>query len=869
MPAGQLNPHLLSLINVKQVNLALEYGNSDTSPFAYASYGTSLFAGGKETGEGYEFGQLALSLLEMNPSPIVVAKTLFYCYLFITHWRDSLHHTLQPMLTAYQLSLSVGDLDTATACAQVYCAHAYFCGLPLHELVLEMESYGQVMEQLKQKHSLDSHQIYHQAVVNLLGEVENPCELTGEIRQPKANIEGVFTFEENLHQLILCYLLGECDRAVTLGKQTKENLYQTIGLIYHPLVCFYDSLAQLKLSSKSEEGMETSTLASIKINQEKLYKWGYGAPMNHLHKYQLVEAEKYRVLGQKLEAIEFYDRAIAGAKENGYIQEEALTNELFAKFYLEWGKEKYAALHMQEAYYCYAQWGAKAKTDDLEQRYPELLKPILQRNIPTLSSKVSISKLTSHSHFQTATVANIASILDFYSLLKASQTLSGEIEIDRLLSTLMKIILENAGATKGALLLSGEQGLTVEAIASGKNDELQLDLLNESILLEHYQNLPSGLINYVRRTTEAALLDAKTAQTKFATDRYLLRFSPQSLLCLPLLERGNLIGILYLENTLTADAFTRDRLELLDALCAQAAISLTNAQLYQQAQQALQDLQKAQLQLVQHEKMATLGNLVAGVAHEINNPVGFIRGNINVAQEYLQDLLDILDLYQQKYPNPDAELSEELEEREIEFIGEDFPKLIASMQEGCDRILEISTSLRTFSRTDPDKKTEFNLHDGINSTLLILKYRLKANEHRPAIKIIKNYGNLPEVNCYAGPINQVFMNLLANAIDALDERNAGKTFNQIARSPNCITIETKLSENKQHVIIQIADNGTGMPESVKAKIFHQGFTTKGVGKGTGLGMAIAHQIIIEKHGGTIACTSEVSRGTTFEIALPL
>ncbi|MGD1806812.1 sensor histidine kinase, partial [Dapis sp. BLCC M126] len=175
----------------------------------------------------------------------------------------------------------------------------------------------------------------------------------------------------------------------------------------------------------------------------------------------------------------------------------------------------------------------------------------------------------------------------------------------------------------------------------------------------------------------------------------------------------------------------------------------------------------------------------------------------------------------------------------------------------------------TFSRTDTVSKTEFNLHDGIDSTLLILKYRLKANEKRPAIEIIKKYGDIPEVKCYPGQLNQVFMNLLANAIDALDESNGEKTFKQIEKQPNQITIVTELSEDKKRVIVQIADNGTGMPEEVKARIFHQGYTTKGVGKGTGLGMAIAHQIVTEKHGGKISCNSTVGQGTIFTIVIPI
>lgn len=280
------------------------------------------------------------------------------------------------------------------------------------------------------------------------------------------------------------------------------------------------------------------------------------------------------------------------------------------------------------------------------------------------------------------------------------------------------------------------------------------------------------------------------------------------------------------------------------------------------------NIKTTQAQLIQTEKMSSLGQLVAGIAHEINNPIGFIGGNINAAREHLQDLLVGLSFYQEHSSLPD-EIAEEIENLDLEFVGEDFPKLIASMQSGCDRIRNISTSLRTFSRTDTDKKTEFNLHEGLDSTLLILKYRLKANEQRPAIEIVKNYGDIPEVKCYPGQINQVFMNLLANAIDALDESNKGKTFEEIEKALNRITIITKFNEKKKNAIVKITDNGSGIPEEVKTRIFEQGFTTKEVGKGTGLGMAIAHQIITEKHGGTIICTSEQGQGTTFTITLPL
>ncbi|MBP0028673.1 response regulator [Roseofilum sp. Guam] len=288
----------------------------------------------------------------------------------------------------------------------------------------------------------------------------------------------------------------------------------------------------------------------------------------------------------------------------------------------------------------------------------------------------------------------------------------------------------------------------------------------------------------------------------------------------------------------------------------------------QDLQNNYEKLQQAQLKLIQTEKMSTLGSLLAGVAHEINNPLNFIQGNIKYAIEHIQNLLGHLVLYEEQYqPTPDIE--ENAEKIELEFLMEDLPKLIKSMEEGVKRMGNISTSLRTFSRTDTNERNDFNLHEGLDSTILILKYRLKANEQRPAIKIVKRYGEIPTVKCYAGQMNQVFMNLLANAIDALDESNAGKTFKEIKKAPNRITIETKLSEDNKSIIVRIADNGTGMPDEVKAHIFEQGFTTKKVGQGTGLGLAIAHQIVVATHGGTLTVDSELGQGTQFGIHLPI
>jgi signal transduction histidine kinase len=285
--------------------------------------------------------------------------------------------------------------------------------------------------------------------------------------------------------------------------------------------------------------------------------------------------------------------------------------------------------------------------------------------------------------------------------------------------------------------------------------------------------------------------------------------------------------------------------------------------------QSIQQLQQAQLQLVQSEKMSTLGQLVAGVGHEINNPINFLSGNLSHIDEYTQDLFHLLNLYIEKLPNPGEDITELLEDIDLEYVREDMPKLVRSMKEGVNRLRDISSSLRTFARSDSTSKVEFQMHEGIESTLMLLRHRLKPDENHPEIQILKNYGDLPRIRCYPGPLNQVFMNLIANALDAFDDMNHDRSYEEIAANPNILSITTAVNASKDFVTIRIKDNGLGMSSEVQSRIFEENFTTKPVGKGTGLGLAICYQIVVEKHGGQLTCSSIPTVSTEFMITLPV
>jgi len=383
---------------------------------------------------------------------------------------------------------------------------------------------------------------------------------------------------------------------------------------------------------------------------------------------------------------------------------------------------------------------------------------------------------------------------------------------------------------------------------------------------------------------------ATTDQLDADSREILMLLGLKSILAITVHTRSGELGAIVCEHGSSSRPWSDSEVELLGAVADQLALAIDQAKLYEQQriqaviataqaeqlQQALDNLQQTQDQLVHTEKLSVLGQLLAGVAHEINNPVSFIHGNLTFVKEYALDLLGMLKLYQKHYPLPALAIQKYAKAIEFDFLVEDLPEMFSSMQIGAERIREIVQSLRNFSRRDHAKIQTVNIHEGLDGTLVILKNKLKGTGDRPEIQVIKEYGHLPQVDCYPGPLNQVFMNILSNAIDALSESHGKWKMKNGTKHENgdrhfetpTIWIRTQLV-NDRSVVIQIADNGPGMTEDVKRKLFEEFFTTKPVGKGTGLGLSISYKIVVEKHQGVLKCESTLGQGTVFFIEIPV
>jgi predicted ATPase/signal transduction histidine kinase len=928
-PAYVTGADLLYKLTSTMIRLSMDYGNCEISAFGYTVHALLLAGRLNQIEMGYQYGQLALKVLDKLEAKEMKSKVLNGFNAHVIHWKEHIRNSWNPLQESIESGLEVGDIQYACHSATNYCEQLFFGG---HELDLMCETYAQYIEltkYFKQEHSISEQSIWGQVCLNLSGKGEDKIELKGHwlnenevISTWKESNNTALLFMFYTAKTMLSFLMRENKAAILNAKIAAQSIEGVTGLMAISCFNFYYSLALLA-ESFSEAEIQKKYLEQVCDNQKQLGHWAVFAPTNFQHKYNLVEAEKYRILGRNVEAMELYDRAIQGAKENEYIQEEALANELAALFYLNWDKEKIAATYMQEAYYCYARWGAKAKTNQLEKKYPQLLVPILNSQIRPQKNEI-ITRIGAETIVSTST--RTSESLDLATVIKASQALSENINLDTLLSNLMQVAMENAGATRGTLILEQARELVIVSQYSEQSCHLQTTLIEDS------SNLPASLIHYGWRTQETLVFNEANIPTQFAADPYIIEHQPKSLLCLPLQKQGVAIALLYLENTLTAEAFASERVEVLKILAAQAAISLENARLYKELadysqtleekvtertrelSDTLEQLKATQDELIQQEKMAALGQLVAGVAHEVNTPLGAIRSSIGYIADFIEQKLDQLPAFFQNLPRDRAQdffvllqrsrqhfnpllssrekrqikrqLTRQLEAKEIAHahhiadtlvdlsIHQEIEVFLPLLQDpnsqqildtayqlvnvresahtiatATDKAAKVVFALKTYARYDPStEKVEAQVTEGLETVLTLYNSQLKQG-----IEVIRCYeDNLPPILCYPDELNQVWTNLIHNAIQAMDYRG---------------TLTVDVRQENARLCIGITDSGMGIPPEIHNQIFQPFFTTKPPGEGSGLGLDIVRKIV-DKHHGKIEFESAPGC-TTFRVYLPV
>jgi len=638
-PILQGIPGLVPLLSSTMVSLSLSFGNAPASTVGYAIHGLVLSAFLGDAKTGYSFGKLSLSLLDRVNAREFKCITHNMFGAFIQHHQNAMRAGLPTLKEGFLAGMETGDFLNAGYNIATYSYLNFYGGVELDTWEPELAVYSATLAQVKQ-YSARTYLHMERQMLHNLREVRTLSDcLIGEAYDETVMIPKHYQDREfsaialiYVYKLLLAYSFGNYPAALNYISSAKECVMALSGLVHVPIFHFYAALTYLAVFSTQPETEQAETLAIVETHQTTLHQWAQNAPMNHLHKWYLVEAERQQVLGYKADALEMYDRAISLAKENQFLNEEALANELAAKFYLAWDKEKFAQLYMIEAYYCYIQWGATAKVKDLETRYPHLLKPIQAGRKNTKTTAI-------------VTTTGLVNNLDISTVMKASQAISGQIMLDQLMSSLMQILMESAGAQKGYLILSSQEKLLIEA--EGTINSQQVTVL-QSIPVEDCQELSSAIVNYVARTQETVVLDDAARSGQFTNDPYIQKNQPKSILCVPLINQSQIVSIVYLENNLTAGAFTPERVELLKVLSGQAAISIQNSKLYT-------EVRENETRLTQFLEAMPVGIVVlkpSGTPYYVNQKGQQLLGKGVAPDSTREQLAEVYQVYAADTSNP-------------------------------------------------------------------------------------------------------------------------------------------------------------------------------------------------------------------------
>ncbi|MCV6639439.1 AAA family ATPase [Candidatus Albibeggiatoa sp. nov. NOAA] len=829
VPSFHVDPKLGIQTAFTMLQLQYDKGNSPLSAYIYAFYGVLRIGKDLDIDTGYQFGQMALRLMDKYQAREIKCKVLTAYHAQIKPWKEPFQNSLAPLKTAIQVGLETGDLEFTGYASMHYCSTLFLCGRPLAEISEELPVYIKMARQHQHPFPEFYIGLWGQLVHNLMGKADDIFLLKGafidetqHVDNPLFNMSPL-KFTALLSKTILNYHFGRYQAALACAEPLEQLGKTLMGVLSPSQGYYYYALTALALYPEATPEQQQAFLTTVQRYQQRLATWARFGAVNFQHKYDLVEAELAKVLGQHWKASTLYEKAIQGAKQSGLLHDEALANELAGQFYHQQGMGKIAQVYIKDAHYQYHQWGAKPKVKQLQHDYADYFVESDFKVSETINSGKTLHRIQATQHTP-------SQLLDLTAILRASQVLSGEIKLDKLLVSMMNIVIKNAGADKGFLLLpkQGEWLIQAEAVVNSK----QVNVL-QSINIEENKILANSIVNFVIRTQKHVVWPHGEQKFDLKKDIYFQKTKPKSILCMPILNRCKMVAVLYLENKNTKYAFTEHHLETLCLLSAQISISIENAQFYAELETKVTartaELQKQNIVLedLNREKNAMLSI----AAHDLKNPIGIVRGYAEIVEDDIDDM-------------------------EIDEII----TLMSKISTTSNQMLELIKKLLDVSALESGK---LNFLIEPLDILLPFQELLQIYRDLGLEKNIVVHNKSTETMCVAyadsTAIWQILDNLISNAIKySPPQRNVYLYLDNIV--------------DKQCVRFEIKDEGPGLSQADQAKLFGKfvKLTPKPTGneQATGLGLFSVKKLI-EKIGGNVRCESVLGQGCSFIAEFPM
>ncbi len=829
MPASYLYGHnLFPMIICKLIALSLKHGINSYLPLALLTYASLCINFRKQIKKGYNYGEMALSLSDKLEGENNRVKVVSIFHSFVYYWQNPLHRSLPKLIESYNRFLALGDFEFAGISIATYISYGFFSDRNLINLRKKAINYYEVVKFLQVMNPIHRIQIFLQVIHNLSNVTDNPTTLAGDffdekstVALLKANKSHFALFVYNSIKIQLFYLFGNYKKAYEFAQEF--DVYQTAGtnsMFSYYVFCTYNALAHLAAYPEISKKEQREALQNVKTWQNKLKIWKNHDPDNHAHRWHLIEAEYFRIIQKPKKAIKHYRKAISLSEQNGFISFEALGNELLGKYYLKQNDEDFAEFYLQKALMNYRQWGALTKAEQLVNDYPQQLAHTVYSS--TTARSYSLSSWSRQSNESTGGQSQSVNAAD---LVQISQDLLGEIEYSKLLEKLMIHSLDHTGAQIGYLMLVNEKRISVEAKSKtySLNEEYKEIEIIPSIPLKKWEKgIAHVIINYVMRTQQPLLLDNAQKDERFKKDTYIIQNEILSVFCLPILKNEKIIGLIYLENNLTTNAFSRERLRLMKVLSTQIAIALENTQLYQALLLRAEGEQSISNRLL--EKNKDLQQFTYITSHNLREPVS--------------NLLGLLELYNK----------ENLEDPINQIVLDGFHEVAHNMD---NMLRDLNRVIAAKKKAEPPRE-QVIFAEVLNQIQQTLKTQIQ--EKNPTIRLDFEKEDILSVKSY---VHSILYNLFSNALKYYSTKRK-----------LIIDIRTKVV-NQNTVYISISDNGLGIDLEInKADLFrpYTRFHPEIEGKGLGLHLVKAH---IENMNGKIEVESEVDEGTTFHIYLPL